>query len=150
MKDNTQHGRVLALDWGTVRVGVALSDPGRVLASPYDTFPAKPKQQLFDRIRKVVTQEEVKDIIVGLPLNMDGSEGDSAKKARAFAVEIENETGIEVICLDERLSSFSAEQTLRAVGRKPSKDKARVDRVAATLVLQEYLDSLHHREYGHE
>jgi putative holliday junction resolvase len=145
-RNSTDFGSILALDWGTVRIGVALSDGGRSLASPYDTFPAKPKQLLFQKIKKVVKTEEVSRIIVGLPINMDGSEGGSAKKAREFAAEVEAETCLDVICIDERLSSFEAEQTLISIGRKPSRDKGRVDRVAATLILQEYLDSLKHAQ----
>ncbi len=138
-------GRILALDWGTVRVGAAISDPGRSLASPFDTFPAKPLAELLNRLRKIVTREEISLIVVGLPVNMDGSEGKSAQKAREFATEVGEQLGVLVECVDERLSSFSAEQTLISIGRKPSKDKGRVDRVAATLFLQEYLDSLNNK-----
>jgi putative pre-16S rRNA nuclease len=138
----TEYGRILALDWGTVRIGAALSDAGRSLASPHETFSAKPKQLLFQQIKKTVSDYEVMRIVVGLPINMDGTEGESAKKARNFATEIKEMIGLDVICIDERLSSFEAEQTLRALGRKPSRDKGRVDRVAAALFLQEYLDSL--------
>ena len=134
--------RILALDWGTVRVGAALSDGLGTLATPYDTFPAKPQIELVRRIRSVVEKEVVQRIIIGLPLNMDGSEGGSAKDARKFADLIQSEIGIPVELVDERLSSFEAERRLREIGRKPSRDKGRVDRVAAALLLQEYLD--HH------
>lgn len=127
-----------------MRIGVAISDAGRSLASPFDTFDAKPKQALIERIKRVVGAEEISLLVVGLPVNMDGSEGGSAQKAREFATEIGEATGLEVVCVDERLSSFEAEQTLRSIGRKPSRDKGRVDRVAAALFLQEYLDRLKH------
>ncbi|MFH0882716.1 MAG: Holliday junction resolvase RuvX [bacterium] len=132
--------RILALDWGTVRVGAALSDYLGKFASPYETFPAKPQIELFRRVRETVEKEEVERIIIGLPLNMDGSEGVSAGNARRFAELIRGEVGIPVEMVDERLSSFEAEHRLREIGRKPSRDKGRVDRAAAALLLQEYLD----------
>jgi putative Holliday junction resolvase len=134
--------RILALDWGTVRVGAALSDVLGTFASPYETFPAKPQIELVRRIRETVEKEEVERIIIGLPLNMDGSEGASTVGARKFAELIRGEVEIPVEMVDERLSSFDAERRLREIGRKPSRDKGRVDRVAAALLLQEYLD--HH------
>ena len=133
-------GRVMALDWGKVRIGVALSDPMRVIATPYDTFDAKPREQLLKRIADVIEREEVTLVLVGLPFNMDGSEGTSAQAARELVKDVAA-LGVQVETHDERLSSFAAEKALREIGRKPSRDKARVDRVAATLVLQEYLDS---------
>jgi putative Holliday junction resolvase len=132
--------RILALDWGTVRVGAALSDPLGKIASPYETFPAKPQVELVRRIRETVEKEHVERIIVGLPLNMDGSEGSSAASARAFAEDVRRDLAIPVEMVDERLSSFEAEYRLRAIGRKPSRDKGRVDRAAAAILLQEYLD----------
>jgi len=138
--------RILALDWGTVRVGAALSDGLGMIASPYDTFPAKPQVELVRKIRDVVEREEVQRIIVGLPVNMDGSEGKSSEQARAFASIVEQEMGIPVEMVDERLTSFEAERKLRDAGRKPSRDKSRIDRAAATILLQEYLDSKSHNE----
>ncbi|MCB2198269.1 Holliday junction resolvase RuvX [bacterium] len=130
----------MALDWGTVRIGVALSDPMRMIASPYDTFAAKPRDLFLRRIAEIIDHETVTLVLVGLPLNMDGSEGSSAKGARELVRDV-SALGVEVETWDERLSSFAAEKALREIGRKPSKDKARVDRVAATMLLQEYLDS---------
>ena len=130
----------MALDWGTVRIGVALSDPMRIIASPYDTFDAKPRDLFLRRISEIIERETVTLVLVGLPFNMDGSEGSSAKGAREL-VDAVASLGVEVETWDERLSSFAAERALREIGRKPSRDKARIDRVAATMLLQEYLDS---------
>ncbi len=132
--------RVLALDWGRVRVGVALSDLMGMFAAPYDTFAAKPRAELLRRISKVIEEEEVNTVAVGLPMNMDGSEGESAKQARILAGEVE-ELGVKVVMIDERLSSFEAERKLREIGIQPSRDKGRVDRAAAAIMLQEFLDS---------
>jgi putative Holliday junction resolvase len=135
-------GRILALDWGTVRVGLALSDAGGVMASPYDTLPAKPIERLLQSLQRIVKDEEVERLVVGLPLNMDGSEGASAEKAQELAKLLEDNLPVPVRMLDERLTSFEAERKLREIGRKPSRDKGRVDRVAAAILLQEYLDSM--------
>lgn len=132
--------RILALDWGKVRVGVAISDPMGMFASPYDTFQAKPHDRLLERIKAVIEEEQVEKVIVGLPYNMDGSEGSSAESAKAFADEVRN-LGAIVEHHDERLTSYEAEKKLREAGRKPSRDKGRVDRAAAALLLQDYLDS---------
>lgn len=136
-------GRMLALDWGRVRVGVALSDALGLLATPYDTYQAKPREQLLDRIVGLVQREMVDRVIIGLPLNMDGTEGASATEARRLGQEL-TERGLQVVYYDERLSSYEAESRLRSMGRKPSRDKERVDRAAAAIILQEYLDT--HRE----
>lgn len=133
-------GRVLALDWGTVRIGLALSDLGGTIASPYDTLPAKPRDQLIRKLRSIIDAEMVDRLIVGLPLNMDGSRGGSANKAQELADELARELELPIELVDERLTSFEAERKLREIGRKPSRDKGRVDRVAATIMLQEYLD----------
>jgi len=133
--------RILALDWGSKRVGVAISDGLRMFASPFDTFDAKPRQELLRKIEKVIQAEEVELVIVGVPFNMDGTEGDSAKQARQLVEDVEK-LGIVVETVDERLSSFQAEMKLREAGRKPSRDKGRIDRAAAAIFLQEYLDSL--------
>lgn len=134
--------RVLALDWGTVRIGLALSDPGGTIASPYDTLPAKPRDQLIRKLRSIIANEMVDRLVVGLPLHMDGSRGGSAEKAEELANLLREEFTLPVEMIDERLTSFEAERKLREIGRKPSRDKGRVDRVAATIMLQEYLDRM--------
>ncbi|HEB84627.1 MAG TPA: Holliday junction resolvase RuvX [Bacteroidetes bacterium] len=133
-------GRVLALDWGRVRIGVALSDPTGSLASPYRTLSARPRETFLRELAGILREEEVELVLIGLPLHMNGSEGESAEAARALAAEVET-LGVPVRLWDERLSSFTAESNLREAGRKPSRDKARVDRVAAAILLQEFLDS---------
>lgn len=131
----------MAVDWGRVRVGVALSDPMRMFASPYDTLDARSRDRLLESIASIIEREEVGLVVVGLPYNMDGSEGTSAEEARKLAGQI-HDLGVAVDTLDERLTSFEAEQKLREIGRKPSRDKGRVDRAAAAILLQEYLNTL--------
>ena len=131
-------GRVLGIDWGTKRVGLAISDARRILAFPHSTIELHPETWI-QRIGKVIQEENISQIVIGLPLNMDGSEGKSAKAAREFAVALEV-FQLPVQLIDERLSSYTAEQRLRESGKKPSRKKSLVDRAAAAVILQEYLD----------
>ncbi|MDP8207151.1 MAG: Holliday junction resolvase RuvX [Candidatus Electryonea clarkiae] len=132
--------RLLALDWGRKRIGVAISDPSGILASPYTTLDATPRKRLLERIKNIINEENIECIIIGLPLNMDGSEGKSALQARSLADEVES-LGIPVKTHDERLSSYEANRLLRDAGKKPSRNKGLIDRAAATLILQDFLDS---------
>jgi putative Holliday junction resolvase len=91
-------------------------------------------------LREIISRHSIARLVVGLPLNMDGSEGSSAQGAREFAERL-RELDLPIDWQDERLSSFSAEKMLREAGRKPSREKARVDQAAAAVFLQEYLDS---------
>lgn len=134
-------GRILAVDWGEKRIGLALSDPMRILASPFDTVPGKPREKLIELLGRLIEDQQVTLVIVGLPRNMDGSEGKSAIEARKLAEQIEAH-GVPVELVDERLSSYSATQLLQQMGRKPSRKKELVDRAAAAIFLQEYLDEL--------
>ncbi len=135
-----QSGRILAIDWGTKRIGLALSDAERILASPYATLEFSPHICL-PRIGEIILEEGVSLIVIGLPINMDGSEGESAKAVREFAASLEC-LQVPVQLVDERLSSYTAEQRLREGGKKPSRKKALVDRAAAAVILQDYLDQL--------
>ncbi|MBD3166440.1 Holliday junction resolvase RuvX [bacterium] len=133
-------GRILALDWGHKRIGLALSDPGRMLASPLHTLDARPVDGLLRKLRDLITEYDIVQLVVGLPLNMDGTQSDGVLKARELAERLKD-LELPIDWQDERLSSFSAEKKLREAGRKPSRNKAMVDRAAAAVFLQEYLDS---------
>ena len=136
-------GRILALDWGRKRIGVAISDPSGFLATPHSTLKAFPRERLWEELGRIIEAENISSLIVGLPFNMDGSEGASAGEARKL-VESVRRFGLPVEVHDERLTSFEAERLLREMGKKPSRDKAMVDKAAAAILLQDYLDS--HRE----
>lgn len=133
-------GRVLAVDLGERRVGIALSDFGRGLARPAGVIPAGP--DLWKGLEKVIADEEVDLVIVGLPLNMDGTRGPKAKEALAFRDEVVRRTGLECVAWDERLTTVEADGYLRATGLSARKRARRVDEVAAQIILQSYLDSL--------
>ncbi len=132
--------RILAIDWGMRRVGVALSDPTGFLASPLITLNAEPRTRLIEEIGKLVSEYEVEQLLVGIPYHMDGSEGKSVIHARELINDLAA-IGIPIREWDERLTSWEATKLLQENNRKPSKNKGLVDRAAAAIMLQNYLDS---------
>jgi putative Holliday junction resolvase len=133
--------RVLAVDYGKKRVGLAISDPTRTLASGLPTLERRPGRPLPAEIARLVTEHEAGAVIVGHPLNMDGSAGPRAREVERFVETLRRRVVIPVILRDERLSTVRAWEILRERGTKAKAGKAHVDRVAAVVLLQEYLDS---------
>ena len=132
--------RSLGLDIGDKRIGVALSDPQGILASPLTIIDCSHDRADIEAIIAIVSQNQVGQIIVGLPLSMDGSIGKQAEKVKAFTRELCNHTEVPVEFRDERLSTVSARRLMQTV-RKTR--KTRHDAVAAALILQSYLDEAH-------
>jgi putative pre-16S rRNA nuclease len=132
--------RILAIDPGSKRVGLALSDPTATIAQALATVPAEPAGSLAARIAQIARTSEAARIIVGLPKRLDGSHGPEAKAARGLADEIRKESGLPVELVDERLTTVAAERSLIAAGVRRDKRRLNVDRVAATLMLQAHLD----------
>ena len=133
--------RVLSIDLGDVRTGIAISDKGEILASPVCTIEERNREKLLEKIIEILENKKVEKIILGLPKNMDGTEGESAKKSRLFKDMLENKSGKEVILLDERGTTISAHNYLNMTDVRGKKRKSIVDSVAATIILQNYLDS---------
>jgi putative Holliday junction resolvase len=131
--------RILGLDIGDRRIGVALSDPQGILASPLTIIERSDEQAGIKAIVAIVTQKEVGRIIVGLPLSMNGSIGEQAKKVEVFIRELSDHTEVPIEFRDERLTTLSAKRLMRDV-RKSQKMKD--DAVAAALILQSYLDEV--------
>jgi putative holliday junction resolvase len=131
-------GVVVAVDVGTVRIGVAASDPHRVLASPVETVPAPG----LDRVAAIIEERSAVLVLVGLPTSLSGrAESASADMAREFAVSLTELTAVPVELLDERLTTVTATAALRASGRKGKQARQLVDQAAAVALLQGYLDS---------
>jgi len=130
--------RILGLDVGDIRIGVALSDPQGILASPLTIINREDESVAFKAIVDVVRQNQVGRIIIGLPLSMDGSLGKQAEKVKDFVVELCRHTEVPVELRDERLSTVEAKRMVQEV-RKTSR-KTRYDAMAAALILQWYLD----------
>ena len=133
--------KILAVDLGQVRTGIAISDISCILASPVCTIEEKNKENLAEKINKICVSEKVSKIILGLPKNMDGSEGESAIQARDFGSLLQEKTNLPVIMWDERGTTITAHNYLNITDTKGKKRKKVVDTVAATIILQNYLDS---------
>jgi putative Holliday junction resolvase len=132
--------RVIAVDPGTKRVGVAVSDPTGTIAQALTTVPAEPRHTLAARLTQIAADQEAKRIVVGLPRRLDGSYGPEAKSARELADELRAASSLPVELVDERLTTVAAERSLVAGGVRRAKRRLSVDRVAATLLLQSHLD----------
>ncbi|HVD47640.1 MAG TPA: Holliday junction resolvase RuvX [Candidatus Limnocylindria bacterium] len=132
--------RILAIDPGSKRVGLALSDPTATIAQALATLPAEPVATLPSRIAQVARTNEAARIVVGLPRRLDGSRGPEARAAQVLADAIRKESGLPVEMVDERLTTVAAERSLIEGGIKREKRRLTVDRVAATLMLQAHLD----------
>ncbi len=131
-------GRVLGVDLGTVRVGLAVSDPEGLMAQPLDVIAsADAVEAIAERAREL----EVAEIVVGIPLRMSGARGPEAEAAEEFARSLEEATDLPVRRWDERLSTVEAERAMRAAGASARKQHGVVDKVAAALILDAYLES---------
>ncbi len=133
--------KVMAVDLGLVRTGLAISDELEMLASPIGTITERNPQTLLQRVADTAKEQSAKAIVVGLPRNMDGSKGESAQRAEAFAEKLQEITGVPVTLWDERLTTMSAIGYLNETNVRGKKRKAIVDTVSATIILEDYLHS---------
>ena len=140
MSGNVSKGRILAIDFGSKRVGLALSDISQFLASPLETVENKGYHFLVQEIVRIVYRENVKGILVGEPLHMDGSVSDMSKRARRLANKLKAAVPVPVLMWDERLTSQSAKDILIQTGKSPSRQRHRIDQIAAAALLQSFLD----------
>jgi putative Holliday junction resolvase len=133
--------RILAVDYGKKRVGLALSDPTRTLASGLPTLVRRPKQPLPEAIRRLVEEHDVSHVLVGLPLGPDGASGQAAREVERFAAALRERLSVPVTLVDERYSTVRAYELLRERGTRAKAAKGQVDRVSAALLLQDWLDA---------
>lgn len=137
--------RVMGLDYGSKTVGVAVSDPLMITAQGVETVRREKEtklRQTYARLCQLINEYEVSKIVVGYPKNMDGSVGPRAKKTEEFAAQLERRTGLEIILWDERLTTVAAERAMAEAGLDRKHTKEHVDRLAAVLILQGYLDNI--------
>ena len=134
-------GRILGVDYGDRRVGIALSDPTGFLASGHSVIVVQGPAHAVNEVTKVVRDSKCIRVVVGLPLNMDGSKGPSAQKALAFVEALKEKVAVPVVTWDERLSTKAAHDILQTAGHKAKDRKGIVDKVAAEVLLQAYLDA---------
>ena len=134
-------GRVLGLDLGDVRIGVAISDPDRLLAVPFGTvYVGRPPGELR-AIADIAREHDVALIVLGEPVSMDGTRGTRAEHAAAFATALASATDAPIVLQDERLSTVEAERNLRSVGVRGQNQRRVVDAAAAQIILQAWLDA---------
>jgi putative Holliday junction resolvase len=133
--------RVLAVDYGSVRIGLALSDPTGTLARPLPFAPAKGDAKLARELAALAAKEGAEHILLGLPRNMDGSMGEAAARVQAFAVALGAATKIPVQLVDERLTTVQAGRQLHEAGRDARAQRGRIDSESAAVLLQGWLDA---------
>ena len=134
--------RVLGVDLGERRIGLALSDPTATVAQPLSVIDMqRERRQPVEAVADAALAHGVAGIVIGLPRHMDGREGEGAQKARAMAEELRERLGVDVAMWDERLTTVAAHQALRAMGVSGRGRKDKVDKTAAALILQGYLDA---------
>jgi len=131
---------ILGVDLGKARTGVAVCDKNEMLASPVEVVKEHNRERLLLRVAALAKERRAELIVLGLPRNMDGSEGESAQNARAFGAEIANLTGLPVEFSDERGTTITAHGFLNETNTRGKKRKETVDAVAATIILQNHLD----------
>ena len=134
-------GRILGVDYGSVRIGLAVSDPDRRIASPLTTYQRSGKEVDAAYFKKAVEHEQIVLIVVGLPIHLSGQEGQKAKEAREFGQWLGKATSLPIVFWDERFTTVEAEGHLLSAGLTRKRRRDRRDRVAAQILLQTYLEA---------
>jgi len=134
--------RILALDHGTKRIGVAVSDELKMIAQPLEYILTEPFAPFLERLKQLIIEKEVELILIGMPRNMDGSYGPAAQKVDTFVAVLRNAVAVPIKTLDERLTSAQANRVLIQGGVRRDQRKEKVDKMAAAILLQSYLDGI--------
>jgi len=134
--------RILGIDVGEARIGLALSDELRMLAHPLETVRVRNGEPV-EHVAKLIRREKIETVVIGLPRNMNGTYGPAAEKVKAFAAKLQEQVpGCTIRFWDERLSTVAAQRSLHAAGRNTKQSREVIDQVAAQIILQAYLDSI--------
>jgi putative holliday junction resolvase len=137
----TPPGRLLGVDYGQVRIGLAVSDAERKIASPLGTYTRRTRKEDAAHFQRLVAAEQIVEIILGLPVHLDGHEGAKAAETRTFGTWLNAATGLPILYWDERFTTVEAERLLVSAGLTNQRRRTRRDQVAAQILLQSYLDS---------
>ena len=137
-------GRLLAIDYGEKRLGLAISDPNQIISKPLKTLILSDSQHIYNELEKIISDYEIQKLIIGLPIGMDGKNTQQTSKVEAFKENLQNKIGIPIILFDERLSSVSAKKSLISQGIKTGHNKSKIDQTAAAIFLQHFLDTLNY------
>lgn len=135
-------GRIMGLDVGDVRIGIAMSDELKMIASPFEVRKCKGTEEDVRYLAELAKRQNVERIVIGLPLKLDGTDSAQTIKTRAFREALDAATGIESILEDERLTSVSAEEMLIDANVKREKRKLYIDKIAAAIILKSYLERI--------
>ena len=133
--------KAMGIDFGMARIGIALSDETKFLASPFETYKRKGLEQDLNYIAELIKTKNVDEIVCGLPMNMQGEEQKIAELTRSFVAQLQQIINVPVEFIDERLSSVMAEELLKETEKDWKKRKEKLDAVAASILLQDYLDA---------
>lgn len=132
--------RKMGIDYGDVRIGIAFTDLLCTISSPYEVYKTKSEEEDLKYLAELAKKQETDEIIFGLPLNMDGTEGERAEVTRNFAKKLSEISGLNIAFVDERLTSVEAEDILISAGVRREKRKEMIDKISAQLILQSYLN----------
>lgn len=135
--------KILALDVGDARIGIAYTDALELSVNPYESFKRKNTQEDYSHIAEIIKKLKAERVVIGLPLNMDGTEGERVEKTKLFAEELRKYTEVPFDWQDERLTTVTAERILIEQGMRREKRKDVIDKVAAMVILSSYLDRKH-------
>jgi putative Holliday junction resolvase len=138
---NAPPGRIVGIDYGTRRIGIAITDPAQSLASPLENYTRGDEAADRRRFQRLVEEERVARFVVGLPVHLDGRESQKSAEARQFARWLADTTGVEVELFDERFTTYEAEQYLAEAQLTKKKRKQRLDKLAAQIMLTAYLEA---------
>ena len=133
--------KIMSIDYGTVRIGIALSDPLQIIANPFKVI-QNTGEEVFSEIKSIIKSEKVGIIIVGLPVNLEGKDTKKTIEVRDFFKKLKNRISIPIIYWDESYSSLEAEEMLKRMGKSIKESRKVVDKFAASIILKSYLDSI--------
>jgi putative Holliday junction resolvase len=136
--------RVMAIDYGAKAIGVAISDELQLTVRPLITIRREKRKyaQIIEQIGALITEHEIGTLVVGLPLNMDGTRGPAVARVESFIEDLRGSLSVPIVTVDERLTSYEADRMMREMGMNERERRARSDEYAATIILQDYLDGL--------
>lgn len=137
-----QKHRKMGVDYGDKRIGIALTDALCIISSPYEVYQNNGEEDALKHLDKIIKENDVDEVAMGLPLNMDGSEGERALIHKEFGKKLENYSGVKVHFIDERLTSAEAEELLISSGVRREKRKELIDKIAAQIILQTFINNL--------
>lgn len=137
-----QRHRKMGIDYGDKRIGIALTDALCIISSPFEVYQNVGEEDALNHLNDIIKQYDVDDIAMGLPLNMDGTEGERAVIHRCFGEKLEKLSGVKVNYIDERLTSAEAEDILIASGVRREKRKELIDKISAQIILQTYINNI--------